>query len=246
MLNKRILIPKIYPDVDYELVRSWFGGVSFETNSLSGYYWSCTENKIEGGARCIRTFPEHFHCGDKQLNATTVGTDSSYASVDDVVICKTDPFLGRNTAFVVPVHSSAGRSPFPISAFRTEASLYSVLPPTASPVIVSESPPPALPAFQAQSHGPLFPEKSSPSVLSSPAAATFPTMQPSSNPRTSTTATVAPVNLDTRSPYADSDPALIPEPSKDGGADDGALVTKLQLVDACTQISLKDNLFRTL
>lgn len=38
VLSTQILIPTIYPDGDYALGRSWFGGVSFENDSFFGGY----------------------------------------------------------------------------------------------------------------------------------------------------------------------------------------------------------------
>lgn len=97
------------------------------------------DSRIEDGARRTGTFPRIFHPGNIQLNASTVRTDSCYASVDDVGICKREPCLGRNTAFMVPAQFSAGQNAFPISAFWTDAPLHSLLPLKTRPVAVSES-----------------------------------------------------------------------------------------------------------
>lgn len=71
-------------------------------------------------------------------------------------------------------------------------------------------------------------------------------MQPSVNPPASETSRVSLVYLNTASLYADSDSVLTPEPSNDDGAGANALVTKVQLVDDSTQVSLTDKFFRTI
>ncbi|GAB0493789.1 hypothetical protein MMPV_005074 [Pyropia vietnamensis] len=97
-----LTIPAVFPDGDYVLGWTWYGGGEGDIGHFGDYY-DCSFVRVEGGARQVNTYTPTFQGG------------SCLATVDRLGICKREPCSPmRKIASRVPVEFANGARPAPI------------------------------------------------------------------------------------------------------------------------------------
>ena len=106
--SKMLYIPPIYPDGDYVLGFTWFGGG--ENFGHFGDYYDCSYIRIQGGDRLESSHVPTFHGGGGSKY-----NDACEATVDSLGVCWKEPCVPiRKTSKQVPKPFKNGKKPAPI------------------------------------------------------------------------------------------------------------------------------------
>lgn len=110
MCKTSVKIPTAYPDGEYVLGFSWFGGVVMGESEY-GDYWSCRHVTIRGGP-LTASYDPIFHPGQNLPYRQKV----CQSTVSRVGICRTEPCFGYKASYLRPYAFSKGRKPQSILA----------------------------------------------------------------------------------------------------------------------------------
>lgn len=106
--SKMLYIPPIYPDGDYVLAFTWYGGG--EKYGHFGDYYDCSYIRIQGGGPVQEAFTPEFAAGGGSMYE-----DGCDATVDRLGICWKEPCIPiRQTSKMVPAPFKDGSKPNPV------------------------------------------------------------------------------------------------------------------------------------
>jgi len=106
--SKMLYIPPIYPDGDYVLGMTWYGGG--EGWGHFGDYYDCSYIRIEGGDRLEDSHTATFHAGGGSKY-----DDGCESTADGMGVCWKEPCIPiRKTYKMVPKEFKNGKSPLPV------------------------------------------------------------------------------------------------------------------------------------